>query len=253
MSSAGSSPPPVVQGNGGVPGGGWASGGMIRGGPPTMAQLARYTVNRPGWEAVNWELFDSATYAAAGQLTLNFFQNPEGQGTGFGGGTKTASDTNMVSGGQLPAAQEFLVKQIEVAFWPTMPTVAAQMPAAYGAAAISQIVNDAYIFTRSGNLTLTIGSKNYVQDGPMNRFPSCRNFHLDAAAADATTAAASSQTRIAYAYAVGMPWRASPADLLLVSNQNFVVQLAWPEGLQAITNPAIVRVYLGGYLYRMSQ
>ena len=89
---------------------------------PNRAQLARYSVNRPGWEAVRQSLFDHQAYAAAGTTQLTFFALPQGQGG------KTASDTNMVAAGQLPANQEFLVQSIEVLLFPTTPTVAAAIP-----------------------------------------------------------------------------------------------------------------------------
>lgn len=223
-------------------------------GVPTMEQIiAWYSVNRRGWEALRQNFYDSNAYPAAGSQALAFFQVPKGQGTGFGGAAKTPSDTNMDLAGQLPAQQEFVVESISVEFWPTTPTVAAQMPAAFGAQAISQIINDAFIFTRSGNLTFFIGSKNYVVEGPMNKFPSKQNFHLDAALSDTSTAGANLQSRIAYGYAVGEPYRLSPLKILLISNQNFNVTLNWQEGVQAITNPARVFVRLNGMLFRASQ
>jgi hypothetical protein len=224
-------------------------------GPPNMSQLtSRYAVNRDGqWECIRQSLYDSAAYPAAGSTAIQFFAQPIGQGTGFGGAAKTTSDTNMTIAGSLPAAQEFLVQNIQVEFWPTTPTVTAQMPAAYGTPAIAQIVNDAYIFARSGTLTFLVGSKNYVQEGPMNKFPSCTNFHLEAAAADVTTAAGNEQTRIAFAHSLGRPYELNPTWVLLISNQNFAVSLTWPESLQAITNPARIFIRLGGLLYRQSQ
>lgn len=223
-------------------------------GVPTMEQIiAWYSVNRRGYEAIRQNFYDSNAYPAAGVQALAFFQVPKGQGTGFGGAAKTPSDTNMDLAGQLPAQQEFVVESISVEFWPTTPTVAAQMPAAFGAQAIAQVVNDAYIFTRSGNLTFFIGSKNYVVEGPMNKFPSKQNFHLDAALSDATTAGSAFQSRVAYGYALGEPYRLSPLKILLISNQNFNVTLNWQEGVQAITNPARVFVRLNGMLFRASQ
>lgn len=221
-------------------------------GVPDRNMLMKYAVNRPGWEAVRWSLFDSAAYAAAGVTTLAFFSLPVGQGTGFGGGTKTYSDTNMTNAGMLPAAQEFLIKNIDVSFYPTTPTVAAQMPAAFGAQAIAQIVNDAYIFGRSGNLALQIGSKNYAADGPLMKFPPRTHFHLDAALSDVSSTAASLQSRIAFGHAAGSHYAINP-NIYLISNQNFGVTLAWPEGVQAITNPARVFVTMDGLLYRQSQ
>lgn len=214
---------------------------------PTRAQLSKFNVNRPGWEAVRQTLYDFTAYAAAGQAVLNFFATPNGQGG------KTLSDTNMTLAGQLPANQEFLIQSIEVMFLPTVPAVTAQNPATFGAQAIAQIVNDAYIVGRTGNLQLTIGSKPYLQEAPIGRFPPKAHFTLNAALADVSTAGAALQSRIAFAYWTGRPYLLSPADLLLVQNQNFSVSLNWPEGVQAITNPGRIGVILDGILYRRSQ
>lgn len=213
---------------------------------PTRAQLSRYSVNRPGWEAVKQSLYDYQAYAAAGQSVLSFFTLPVS-------GTKTLSDTNMTLAGQLPKNQEFLITSIEVFFSPTTPTVAAQMPAAFGAQAIAQIVNDAYIVGRAGNLNLTIGSKPYLQEAPLGRFPQKAYFDVSAALADVTTAGANLQSRIAYGHWCGRPYLLDPAPLLLPENQNFSVSLNWPEGVQAITNPGRIGVILDGILYRRSQ
>lgn len=220
---------------------------------PTITNLANFQVNQNVWESIRQSLYDSAAYAAAGTSQLSFFQNPVGQGTGFGGGAKTLSDTNMTLAGNLPANQMFLIEEIEVAFEPTTPTVTAQMPAVFGAQVVAAIVNDAYIFYRAGNLTLTVGSKPYLQEAPLMKFPAYSRFDLSAALSDATTANANSQSRIAFGTAVGTPYVLTPNNILLVQNQNFSVTLNWPEGVQAITNPARVIVSLNGFLYRKAQ
>lgn len=214
---------------------------------PSRAQLSKYSVNRPGWEAIRQSLYDYQTYAAAGQTQLTFFALPVGQGG------KTNSDTNMTLAGQLPKNQEFLLQSIEVFFSPTTPTVAAQMPAAFGAQAIAQVVNDAYIVGRAGNLTLTIGSKPYLQEAPLGRFPQKASFGVEAGLADVTTAGANLQSRVTFGKWGGRPYLLDPAPLLLVENQNFSVTLNWPEGVQAITNPGRIGVILDGILYRRSQ
>lgn len=223
------------------------------GGIPSFRELDAFAVNKAGWEAIRQSLYDSQAYAAAGANTLTFFQLPIGQGTGFGGGVKTYSDTNMQLAGQMPANQVFLVQSIEVLFWPTTPTVAAQMPAAFGAQAIAQIVNDAYIFRRSGNLAFNIGAKAYLQEAPLGRFPGKTKFKIDTALTDVSTTGASLQSRIAFGDVEGRPYTITPGDIQLESSQNFNVQLSWPEGLQVITNPARVFVVLDGVLYRRSQ
>lgn len=220
---------------------------------PNRQQLSQYVVNREGWEGVRQTLYDSAVYAAAGQTQLTFFAQPKGQGTGFGGGAKTQSDTNMVLAGQLPTNQEYLIESIEILFEPTTPTVAAGMPAAFGAQAVAVQVNDAYIFRRAGNLNFIVGSKPYLEEAPLMKFPAKADFEIDAALADVSSTAASLQSRIAYAKAVGRPYMLKPASILLTSNQNFSVTLNWPEGVQAISNPARVFVTFDGFLYRRSQ
>ncbi len=219
---------------------------------PTRSQLDAYNVNRQGWEGITNSIYDSAPYAAAGQPQLSFFNQPVGQGVGVGGGTKTLTDTNMTLAGQMPANQEFLIQSVEVIFYPAVPTVIAAMPAAYGAGAIATSVNDSWLFHRSGNLTLTIGAKAYLQEAPLGKFPGKAYFQVNGAASDASTAAATQATRIAYGQSHGRPYMLKAA-LRLVSNQNFGVTLNWPEGNVQITNPARVYVILDGVFYRRSQ
>jgi hypothetical protein len=220
---------------------------------PSYSDLSNYNVNRDGWEVIRQTLYDSNAYAAAGAQLLTFFALPIGQGTGFGGAAKNLSDTNMVAAGQMPNMQEFLIQSVEVAFFPTTPTVAAQMPAVFGAQAAALIVNDAYIFYRAGNFQLQIGSKNYLTEAPLMKFPPKAYFELHGALSDGTTLAGASQNRLAFGISRGRPYLMNGANLRLVSNQNFSATLNWPEGVQAISNPARVFVYLDGLLYRRSQ
>lgn len=216
-------------------------------GVPSRAELSKYSVNRPGWEVIKQSLYDYQAYAAAGQTQLTFFALPVGQGG------KTLSDTNMSLAGQLPANQEFLVQSIEVMFWPSVPVVAAANPSSFGAQAVAAGINDVAIVARTGNLTFTIGSKPYLQEAPLGRFPPKTHLQINAALSDASTVAGNLQSRIAYAYSVGRPYLITPVDLNLVSTQNFQVTLNWPEGVQAITNPGRIGIILDGLLYRRSQ
>lgn len=223
-------------------------------GVPTLEDLRRFSVNTDGWEVIRTKLYDSAAYAAAGQAVLTFFQAPVGSGAAvIGGGVKTKSDTNMTLAGQLPTNQQFLVESIEIEFYTATPTIVAGMPAVFGAQLAATSINDAYIFRRAGNLTFTIGSKDYLQEAPLMKFPPKVTLGIDAAAADVSTAGAAFQTRIGYAGPVGRPYMVKPVALVLTSNQNFSLALNWPEGVQAITNPAKVVVSLDGFLYRKAQ
>lgn len=230
-------------------GGAYTPGGYI----PSIANLGNYNVVWNQWEATTQSLYDSISYPAAGTAQLTFFALPQGQGTGFGGSTKTQSDTNMQLAGQLPANQMFLIREIEVNVQVTTPTVTAQMPAVYGTAAAAQLVNDAYIIYRSGNLQFQIGSKLYLAEAPLEKFPPQTQFVVEGGTTDTTTAAAASQSRVWYPSMRGRPYVLTPNNLLLQPNQNFVVTLNWPEGVQAITNPARIFVNINGWLYRKAQ
>ena len=221
-----------------------------------MADVAAYnTTQWNNWEFITQSLYDSAVYPAAGTAQLNFFQNPIGQGTGFGGGTKTLSDTNMNLGGQLASGNMFVIGTIEIEFQPTTPTVTAQMPAVFGAQAVAAIINDAYVFWRAGNFTLQILQKVYSQEAPLMRFPSQSDFSIQAAFADVSTAGASFQSRAAFASAYGPVFSLAPNNLLLPETTNFKATLSWPEGVQALpsTNPARVFVRFGGMMARQAQ
>jgi hypothetical protein len=221
---------------------------------PNRQQLEQYNVNREGWEAITTTLYDSAVYAAAGQPFLTFFQNPIGAGVGLGGGAKTLTDTNMDNSGSLPAGVEFLMQSIEVLFLAVTPTVAAQQPAAFGAQAIAQNVNDSFVFYRQGALVLTILQKPYLREAPLMKFPPKAFFNIDAALSDISTTGASMQSRISHAGARGRPYLLK-APLRLTSTQNFNIQLIWQEGVAALpsTSPGRVVVSLDGVMYRRSQ
>ncbi len=218
----------------------------ISDGVPSMGGLNQYDVTLNGYEASTQTLYDFQPLAATGVTQLAFFSNPVGQAS------KTYSDTNMTLSGQLPANQQFLITGIEIVLFPTVPAVAANNPAAFGANAVAAQVNDVYLFTRTGNLALTIGSKNYLQEAPLGKLPPKTHLEINAALATSTTPAADSQSRIAYAYAAGRPYNLR-APLRLTPNLFFGVTIAWPEGAQTFSNPMRVGVVLDGILYRKIQ
>ena len=208
----------------------------------------KYGVNVPStWEAVAWALFDYQAYPAAGESTMNFFQTPAGQSS------KTQEDTNMVLAGQLSKNNAFLVHAIEIPFWPTVPGVAADNPAAFGPEAVANIVNDAYALHHSGYLQLNVNNKTYMLDGPLGQFPSKRVFEVNAALADVSTAGADLQSRIAYAKSGGEQRNLGEFPIFLEASQSFGVSLNWPNGKQAVTNPARIGVRLIGTLFRTAQ
>ena len=80
-----------------------------------MGDLAGYATMQWGnWEFIEQSLYTSFSYVAAGVASQRLFQLPVGQGTGFGGSTKTISDTNMQSPGLLSNGLMQLVTSIEL-------------------------------------------------------------------------------------------------------------------------------------------
>lgn len=204
-----------------------------------QAELSQYAVNIPGKvEQVAWSLFDYTTYAAAGQTQLQFFQNPVGQGG------KTFVDTNMVAAGQVPSGQNFVVQSVHIEFFP------GENPEhVSGVAETNDFTNDTYAVMKSGLLTFTIGSKPYLNEGPIGNFPP--TFRMAGHVAYATTVAAQ-QNAIDYSSMAGEKHDIIP--LLLTSNQNFLVTLNWPA---VVALPSAVAARIGvrlkGILLRNAQ
>ena len=209
---------------------------------PSIEDLTKYSVNRGGqYEVIGSSLYDFSSYAGAGQTELNFFQTPQGQGG------KSLADTNMEAAGSLPAPKNFLATSLEINFWP------GGAPSVFGAQAAAVYLNDVWTLAKSGYLEFYIGSKNYVQEGPMNVFPAQNGLVVAAAVSDATTAGANLQTMIDYANMGGKPYVFS-SPIALVSNQNFRVSLKWPTAVPLPSGVAArIGVRLRGFLYRLSQ
>lgn len=214
---------------------------------PSISEVQRYSVNRPGEvEGVRQSLYDIQTYANAGQTSLTFFQVPQGQSS------KTIADTNMEVAGSLPAPKMFLVQSIEILFFPgvlpgTLATTLAE----------TEFTNDVYTVAKSGSLDFFIGSKSYLEEAPLGRFPPKTRVDVEAAHAiqrkQASAADAEDQVSTDYAVFSGRPYFVDPW-VLLTATQNFKVTLEWPS-VVALPSGADARigVVLDGILYRNSQ
>ncbi len=229
---------------------------------PSLKDMVDYSVMRPGqWERIKQGLYDTAVYATAGATNLNFFATPQGQGTsaqpGNAANTKSIADTNMTLAGQMPTGQNYLVQTIEVdvraGSVSTASTFAQVTPIVFAAAAAAGTVwgasSDVNAIYGSGVLLLSVGSKNYLTEAPLNKFPP--QAHLDVASAVASTSATVGQTLVNFTRAEGRPYHIDPVRL--ENGQNFAVQLQWPV---AVATPsgfnAQVKVTLDGYLFRAS-
>jgi hypothetical protein len=235
---------------------------------PGLAEFRAAVVARVGQiEVIRQSLYDTIVYPTAGLINMQFFQNPIGQGfsasPGNAGNVKTLADTNMTNQGVLPAPQAFFVTSIEVDFQAgssaaTVNTFALQTAASSAAApaaatGIVQVpaVNDLSAFYSTGSLTLTIGTKPYLQEAPLLRFPPKARFELNAAVA--TNSATTAEVGFAKLKAGGRPYNLDPG-LGIMTSMNFNVTLAWPVlvATPSALNGA-VRVILDGYLFRAVQ
>lgn len=195
--------------------------------------LKRGRVNIPGMQETIWQpLYDYQTKTAAATASQRFFIDP------IGSGGKTIADTNMELSGQIPKGQVFMITGIQVELYPGV---------GLAGAAASEFQDDIMAFYQDGALKLKIGSKDFVVQGNLMKFPPVNRLAVDSAVA--TTVAA---TTINYSYACAAGREFSVAGLTLESNQNFSVELlelaALPSG-----QAARLGVTLNGYLGRNAQ
>ncbi len=209
--------------------------------PFGLNQMKKYDVNRAGAVESLWApLYDFQTYPAAGVQELIFFQVPQGQGG------KTLDDTNLEIAGSLPAPKEFLITSVQVVFYP------AAVPGRRGTSVTATNWNDVYGLSQRGHLRLFIGSKEYVVDAPLGKFPPRWWIRgSDAVGVATTTAATDVENIIDYAVFGGPIYEIVPYRL--IPTQNFSVTLRFSNGVFAITADSRIGVVLGGFLYRLSQ
>jgi hypothetical protein len=230
-----------MRGMGQGPGGNGGLGPLTPYHPPNIEQLQTYNVNRAGQPEVIWQpLYDYQTYAMAGATQMTFFQRSVGSS-----GT-TYADTNMTVGGMLPRPQEFLITGIQVYFKPA----GAVNRSALAAATVLENWNDINdVIFASNFLKLFIGSKDYLTDGPLGKFPPV--FGISGAAAYMGTTTADMNGRATdYAKATGRYYSITPVKI--PANQNFNVSLNWPTAAAAAA-AGLIGVILDGFLYRLSQ
>lgn len=219
------------------------------GGIPSMDDIATWDVNRRGeYEGIRQSLYDILTYAQAGQTQLNFFQVPVGQAA------KTLDDTNMDLAGQLPSPKNFLAQSIEIYLLVDLDVVTVDN-AADTDITPPEFANDIYDVLESGHLNFAIGSKSYLTEAPLMRFPPKTRVQTEhafggtmkqAAAADEIAMVFSD-----YATGVGRPYTLAP-PIRLIPTQNFKVELNWAAAV-AVSKAFRVGVVLDGILYRESQ
>lgn len=208
----------------------------------------QFAVNRVGdYEVTRQTLYDFQAYATAGATSFSFFQVPQGQGG------KTLADTNMEIAGSLPAPKYFLVESIEIMLFPGVSPVTAGSASALVA---TNFANDMYALLKAGWLNFFIGSKTYLNEAPIGRFPP-KAGKLEAAFAAGSSvyasAAATPSVQMDYAAWTGRPYFINP-QVMLAPTQNFNVTLNFPTAVATPSGQnARIGVILDGLLYRLSQ
>ena len=207
---------------------------------PTLTQLEQYNVNVEGQPEVIFQpIFDFQEYPVIGFTELAFFQVPEGQQG------KTFDDTNMSITAALPVPINMAITDIQIWFLP------GTLPSSIGSE-IGVNWNDVNSVLRAGNLQIEIGSKEYLVDAPLLKFPPHARLAGQAALSDTSTAGAGQLTKIDYASAAGAVYNIVP--LRLISQQNFVARVRFSS---AVALPSFtagrIGVHFGGYRYRLAQ
>lgn len=238
----------------------------MEGGNYTLKDLNKYDVNADNAvEKVRQTLYDAVLYPTAGVAgQLTFFSNPVGQGvtTAPGaavGSAKTKSDTNMTIAGALPSPQAFIVESIELLIFPgasgAANTFTLLNPIAFLAVAAATFnnggVQDVNVIGASGFLDFTVGSKSYLTEAPLGRFPGKTYLGLDAAIA--SNSATTAEVGTANAKWAGRPYYLTP-QITLRATQNFSVTANWP-GLVPTPSGFNARIIciLDGVLFRKAQ
>lgn len=231
---------------------------------PSVADFRNYATTTLNLEVIKQDLYDTVLYPTAGMTNLAFFSTPQGQGLsahqGNANAVKGLADTNMVLGGQLQRGQAFFIDNVQVVFLPGSvstantftPVAPMQTPATPIVTGIAALgINDDFFILNSGCLQLTIGTKPYLQDAPLAKFPP--QFRMESSHGFSGGVSGTIQVSGGSAFAGGMLYKINPG-LTLFDGQSFGVNLLWPV-VQATPSAfnGQMRVILGGWLARPVQ
>lgn len=237
---------------------------LVPGQFPSVQDFRNYATTTLNLEVIKQDLYDTNLYPTAGMTNLAFFSTPQGQGLsahqGNANAVKNLADTNMVLGGQLQRGQAFFIDSIQVdfesgsvstanTFTPMAPMTSTATPVVTTTGSAG--VNDKAFVINSGALVLTIGTKPYLQDAPLCKFPPQWRFETSNAFAGGVSGTI--MINLASSYAGGLLYKINPG-LTLFDGQSFGVSLQWPT-VQATPSGfnGQMRVVLGGWLARPVQ
>ena len=191
-----------------------------------------------GWEIITQPIRDYQAYPTAGFRSLAFFQNQSGAA-----GT-TLENQNMPGAGSFPRGQMFVVEGMEVDFKPS------GLPSVKSAPGVALQLNELYAVTRAGYLTMTIGTRPYLNVGPLSQFPPSFRVFSAGARSDTTTAAGAQAVYDQTPINQGEPFMFIP--FVLEEVVNFSVALNYDTPV-TVTSAGTIGVNMNGALIRRNQ
>lgn len=231
---------------------------------PDLDEAMQFSTERPRTvEVVGQSLYDYQEYPPAGRSEFEFFSTPVGQGVSAftAGRAKTFADTNMEAPKMLPQGVSHLLTAIYVNAFrgPFTQQEYAFQAAAFGNA--SNIQDTVASIMEAGALSLIIGSKSFLNEAKLTRFPMPSRLKQDGdVATNSGTAGVMNALWYGPVGAVnnndfGAPLcYAIDPPILIPPQQNFAVKISFLPPIATITGGTFVLgVFMDGYRYRYSQ
>lgn len=156
-------------------------------------------------------IYDTQTYAAAGQTSLNFFRQS------YSDAGKNKDQTNMKRGGQMPSNEAILVRGIALRFMPGVDNLKLDGDSSY--------VKDIVAVMKSGRVHIKTNGVDVVEDGPLALFPNETRLNLTFGIEDNRAAAAGQFAVGQHGDVVGRLYM--PEPFLLDKNQAFDAAILW--------------------------
>lgn len=156
-------------------------------------------------------VYDTQTYAAAGQTILNFFRSS------YSDAGKNKDATNMKRGGQMPHNEAILVRAITLRFLPGVDNLKLDGDSSY--------LKDVVAVMKSGRVHIKTNGVDVVEHGPLAMFPPLTRLDMAFGIDDNRVAGASQLAIGQHGDVVGQIYM--PEPFMLDRNQAFDAALEW--------------------------
>lgn len=181
------------------------------------------------------ELYDRQVYAQAGQTLISFFgRNPS---------LVAEDDCNLRSGkSEISSSQAFIVCGVSCHFEPGADQTSVGATAATSLVAL----DDFLIVERSGRLVFRTGTReDYIENGPLARFPPMVQPVIGGAISDTTTAGAAQRTAIQNVFLSGEMYPVTPK--VIMPGDQFELSAKW-SALKPVSAAGVIEGRLYGYI-----